>query len=113
MKIEITTKTLSGNMGDGWNDQNEANRAYADFFKKKLMEKISDQYENAEIEIEIIPVDNTGGDPGTPYVNVSDVDFDDKYAAEEDIESILNYYMDSIWTEWCGSNEATEYIEED
>lgn len=109
MKITVRSKSLSENMGDGWHDNNIANRAFAKFLEDYLAKSIKQQYPSASVYIVITPIDNTGGDPGGPSVWVEDRAY--PYEIEEDIRRLVIDDLQSAWDAWCDSDEAEKYIE--
>jgi hypothetical protein len=111
MKITITDQILSGNMGDGWADQNDAAEGYAEYLTEKYRAEVLETYPDAEIEIDIDTGRNTSGCS-------RDVDVDvDPY--DEKIYDIISTLTESLknvsaqaWDEWCGGD-GSDYFEED
>ena len=100
MKITVTKQILS--MGDGWKDEHKAAMAYSSFYEEEIKEIILDRYPANSVEVVF---KNSGGYRGVL------VDGAGEY--ETDLEDILNQYDNTIWDEWCSSEDAEEYLDED
>lgn len=111
MQIDIYAKTLSGNMGNGWADQNAVNKAYAKFLESSIIEALKKDYPEAKITVEIEPISNTAGYSQNPSINVGDCHIDMVWEVEKNIGYILQFIFDHSWQVWCDSNEAESFFE--
>ncbi|WP_252178332.1 hypothetical protein [Endozoicomonas sp. 4G] len=59
--INITGTILSGNLGEGWSDQDEAAEAYAEFLSARYRAAAESSFPGAEISVEIEVEYNTEG----------------------------------------------------
>ena len=67
MKIYVNTQILSGNLGDGWNDENEAADALGEYTEKTWMADLAPVI--AEGHTVEISIDVTSINSGTPAFN--------------------------------------------
>lgn len=110
MKITINDTILSGNMGDGWADQYEAAKRYAEYAAEKLAEVVREQYPGAEVETDF-NVQNASGCSHGLSVDVDTDDLDQKFEIENDLTDYLNNYYDRVWSAWC-CDDGSEYFGE-
>ena len=104
MEITVNAKTLAGNMGDGWHNNNAANEAYAKFLEIRLTEAIRSDYPDADISVSIDAIADAGGDPGSPSVWVDDDDNDIAIDASTQIAELAVNEIHDSWSAWCDSN---------
>lgn len=108
--IYINTQILSGNLGDGWSDENDAADALAAYTEKQwlsdLEPMVADGY---EVEIDIDVQHNTSGCSRDVSVDVDGAD--DGYDIVQRVTSLLTE-ENRIWELFCESDEATEYFSE-
>lgn len=106
MKITITNQILSGNLGDGWNDQNDAAHAFADYIEEQWMSDISAVIdEGHEVEFEIDVQHNTCGCSRGLSVDVDSIS-DDGYGMMQRVTDLLTD-VNQVWERFCDSDEAT------
>ena len=100
--LETTTvraRVLSGNLGDGWRDNNEAAHALAAFMKNAWMSGLAELIDDgAKISINVDVAENTGGYADGMFVDGP---------LEEEVESLLTDSQ-QLWEEFCDSAEAEE-----
>lgn len=111
MKITVSAQVLSGNLGDGWADQNEAAQGFAGFLTQKLEARIQEQHPDAEIEIDIDVQENTSGCSRELSVSVDPWDDEMGFEIETKLCESLLYTESSAWDEFCGGA-GSEYFDE-
>jgi len=111
MKITVSTQILSGNLGDGWADNNEAAQGFADFLRPKLEAEIADRYPGAEIEIDIDVQRKTSGCSRDLSVTVDGAE-DAKFEIMDKVEEVLPYTVDAAWEDFCGGAGEKYFTEE-
>ena len=111
MKITISDTILSGNMGDGWADQHDAAKGYAEYAAEKLADVVREKYPDAEVETEFRTQNASGCGPELS-VDVETDDLDQKFEIENDLTDYLLNYYDRVWSAWCGGD-GSDYFEED
>ena len=85
MSKTIRYTVASGNMGDGWADQNRA----ADEFAEFLADQLQQEFPDAEVRVTVAR--NTSGNTGG--VNVDGGDEWDEYRA--------GHVLDQAWEKFC------------
>lgn len=107
-QITVSTQILDGNLGDGWNDNNDAAHALADFTREIWTADLAEFVEQGyEIKFDIDVERNTSGCSRSASVDVEndELDHDDLYDLTRKIENSLteeNY----IWDIFCNSDVA-------
>ncbi len=96
--ITVSTLELSGNLGDGWADENAAVDAYAEF----LTEKLEAALPGADIRVRT--QHNTSGYESGPVV----IGDDDKM--QQIAEGIVESITQTAFDEFCNSDAAAEFI---
>ena len=109
MKITVSRQMLSGNMGDGWND--DAAQGYANFLEGRLEAEVKERYPEAEVEISI-DVQNASGCSRELSVSVDPWDDERGCDIERDLEESLSCTEDKAWEDFCGGEGAEFYAEE-
>lgn len=106
MKIYVNTQILSGNLGDGWNDQNDAADALGEYTETTWMADLAPVIaEGHEIEISIDVQHNASGSSRDVSVDVDGND--DSYDMQRRVEGLLTE-ENRIWERFCESDEAAE-----
>ncbi len=111
-RITVSTQILSGNLGDGWNDQNDAAYALAEYtektWKTDLSEFVAQGY---ELEFDIDVERNTSGCSRSMSVDVydSEMDASDAYELERKIENALTD-ENRIWEKFCNEDLTEELV---
>ena len=102
MNITINTQILSGNLGDGWTDNNAAADALADYtentWRADLAELI-DEGHTIEIEIEVLP--NTSGAGRDLAIDA------ETFGMVERVEGLLTD-EGTLWERFCDSAAAAD-----
>ena len=107
MTITLYTQILSGNLGDGWNDNNEAADALADYTERTWRADLAELLdEGHEVEIEIDVQKDTGGYSHSVRVEA------DTFEMVERVEGLLTD-EGTIWERFCAAEEAAEYWSEE
>ena len=107
MTITLYTQILSGNLGDGWTDNNEAAEALAAYTEATWREDLAELIaEGHEIEMEIDVQKDTGG-----YCHDLGVWADTNKMVER-VNSLLTDEQ-VIWERFCCSDDAAEYMSEE
>ena len=102
MNITITTQILSGNLGDGWNDNNDAADTLADYTERTWRADLAELIDKGhEVEIEIDVQKDTGGYSHSVRVMA------DTFEMVERVENLLTDEQ-VIWERFCGSEEAAD-----
>ena len=110
MRVYVTTQILSGNLGDGWIDENDAADALSRYTEKTWLADLAPVIaEGHEVEIGIDVQHNTCGCGRDVSVAVSGDD--DAYDMKNRVEGLLSR-EDEIWQRFCDSDEAAELAEE-
>jgi hypothetical protein len=104
MTIYINDTILAGNMGDGWNDQNAAADAYADFLTDAYRAAAHRRFPDQTIEVDVTVQYNTEG----WRANVSVMSDDD---AAETGEFERDLTDGEYWSQWCESEDAVQYAQ--
>ena len=108
MKIYVNTQILSGNLGDGWNDQNGAADALGEYTEKTWLADLSTVIADGhEVEISIDVQHNTEGASRDVSVDVEPADYDQV----QRVEGLLTA-ENTIWERFCESDEAAQYASE-
>lgn len=111
MKITITSQILSGNLGDGWNDENEAARALADYTEAAWMSDLARFIEAGhEVEISIDVQRNTSGVSRRLSVDVDPLS-EESYELVQQVEGALTD-EGVLWERFCSSPEAAAHFSE-
>ena len=99
---QITVETESGGMGDGWIDDQTANRTYAEWLSGKLEAVYPDA------TITVLPVNQCGS--ASPVVTSDDPSTNTDAIAER-VQSLCQEY----WGEFCGiaTEEFPELVSDD
>jgi len=103
MKITVRNTIVSGNLGDGFNNNNTAAELLGQYEEEKLQEYFNRHYSEYEVEVETRILRNSFGVGGGVTV---DSDDDDLNAS--DIEQELHSLTDSWWGEWLDTEEAQD-----
>jgi hypothetical protein len=111
MKITITDQVLSGNMGDGWTDQNEAAEGFAAYLTEAYRVDVLAAYPDAEIEIDVNTERNTSGYSRDIDVSIDPYD-EDSFEIMESLTESLRNVSASAWESFC-DGDGEEYFEED
>jgi hypothetical protein len=107
MKITIEQKILSGNLGDGWADQNEAANGLAKYTANRFREYLEKYYGDYSVEINVSAVRNTSGCGGDVRVSVEPDDeksADNAFDLLQNLETELLDVSDRAWTDFCGGD---------
>jgi len=100
MTIAISTQILAGNLGDGWNDQNAAADALAEYTRQTwTRDMLNLGYSKNEFEIDI---DVQHGWEGSPKTMTVDADNPETALA---LERELTF-EGQIWEQFCGTEMA-------
>lgn len=100
MNIIISTQILSGNLGEGWNDNNAVADALADYARATWTADLAELIAAGhELEIDIDVQKDTGG-----YCHDLRIEAD-TFAMVERVESLLTDEP-ALWEQFCGSEEA-------
>jgi hypothetical protein len=105
MEITVWKKLLSGNMGDGWRDEEEAASAYKDFLGTRLDEYLTTHYPTAQVDVRLT-VERASGYGGPFQAIVTDDAEDFDVRMEEEIVEGLRYVADQAWIDFCASETA-------
>ena len=100
--ITISTQIASGNLGDGWRDENEAAMALARFTQETWARDVAElaaQGHRINIDVEVLR--NTSGSVRGMVVETDD------YEMTQRVEFILTPSA-VIWDRFCGSQLALE-----
>lgn len=104
MKIYVNAQILSGNLGEGWTNQNDAAGALAAYTEKQWAADLAPVIaEGHEVEIGVEVQRNASGCGREVSV---DVDDDDMQQRVVDLLTDKN----QIWERFCESDEAAEYV---
>src|SRR4051812_1712198 len=112
MRIEISDTVLSGNLGDGWADENEAADAYAEhletFYRDAAIEWFGPE---AKIYVTVEARHNTSGATAgvSAFVYADDGEIHEKSGP---FEYYLSQEEKNEWPQWCDSEEAEALLEE-
>ena len=108
--ITITKQILDGNMGDGWSDNHEAARAFAEFAENTWRSDLSELADAGHaIDIKIDVQRNTSGCAyGTEIIVTSDSGELDKERAIESAVEFAITSADVLWTKFCESEAAAK-----
>jgi hypothetical protein len=98
-KLTIRELIFSGNMGDGWADENAAADAYAEY----LTEQIRAEFPDADISIKV--QHNTSGHTAGMFVECDDLEEEDR--AQIQCENIGQIAFERF----CNSEEAKAFLE--
>lgn len=112
-KITITAQILDGNLGDGWADNYEAAKGLADFTKSiwlNDLKEFADAGHEIAINIDVQP--NTSGYSRDMSVTVEGLDFEAACDLEQEVINSMTS-ENSIWEQFCSSEEAEQYYETD
>ena len=112
MDITISGKILSGNMGDGWTNQNDAADGYAEYVTQRIRAEVQPMYPDATINVDFSAHYNTSGCSGGISVDVDGDDPDVAYDVMRDLEDYLLHYRNEIWNDWCGGAGSDYFSEE-
>ena len=111
-RITVSTQILSGNLGDGWTDQNDAAYALAAYTERIVTDELSEfAARGYEIVVDVDVQRNTSGCSRSLSVAIDDDDMDhsDIYDLQQKIENSLTS-DDQIWLAFCDSDEAAQFI---
>lgn len=112
MKITISTQILSGNLGYGWNDNNDAADALGEMTEQVWLADLSEVIdEGHEIEFDIDVCHNTSGCSRDVSVDVDGDDWDAESAMIDRVRGALTE-EDAIWSRFCDSDEAADLVAE-
>jgi hypothetical protein len=101
MKITVREQIMSGNMGDGWDDNYEAANSYADFLAPILLEDVQEQYPDAEIVV-ALTVERMGGASRGIVVDVDGVDEPEQiFEVPDALAEMLVYTEQDAWGKFC------------
>ncbi len=104
--ITVSTQILSGNLGDGWNDQNDAADALAEYTEATWTADLSEYAaQGYELKFDIDVKHNTSGCSRDMSVSVDsdELDHDDIYDLERKIENTLTD-EGRIWEKFCNED---------
>jgi hypothetical protein len=111
MDITITAEILSGNLGDGWENENAAADALADFTKTVWARDLAAISSKHRVEIEICVQHNTSGYCHATAIDVRCDDEDAADAAETLQQQVHDLLTDEdvIWDRFLNSDDAARY----
>jgi len=104
--ITVSTQILSGNLGDGWKNQNDAADALASYTEETWEADLSDFVaQGYELKFDIDVAHNTSGCSRDMSVSVDndEIDHDDIYDLEQEIENALTD-EGRIWEKFCNED---------
>jgi len=102
MNITINTQILSGNLGDGWTDNNAAAEALANYSRSIWTDELAeliDEGHTIEIEIEALP--NTSGAGRDLAIDA------ETFGMVERVEGLLTD-EGTLWERFCDSAAAAD-----
>ena len=102
MNITINTQILSGNLGDGWTDNNAAAEALANYSRSIWTDELAeliDEGHTIEIEIEVLP--NTSGAGRDLAIDA------ETFGMVERVEGLLTD-EGTLWERFCDSAAAAD-----
>ena len=111
MKITITDQILSGNMGDGWADQNAAATAYADYLTDEYRAAVQAEFPAATIIVAIEASRNTSGCGRDLAISVDPWNDETAFEIENALTESLAHVGSQAWDSWCGGD-GSEYFTE-
>jgi len=107
MKITINDQILSGNLGDGWEDQYETAKGLANYYEDKLEEFVKSVYPDADITIDMDVEFASGYSRG---LSVDVTDSEDDYGIMQQLGDCLARYEAKLWETWCGGD-GSDYFQ--
>lgn len=111
MKIAIHAQILSGDIGDGWNDEYAAAQALADYANSVWRNDLSKFIEAGhEVSVEI-EVQRASGDSRDLYVYVAPFSNEGSYELKRQVEAAMTDEGE-IWERFCSSPEAKAHFSE-
>ncbi len=112
MQITIDSQILSGNLGDGWIDNNAAAIELAAFSENLWRAELQDTYgKETNVNINIDVLHNTEGASKDMSVSIADLPEGEEYDIEQDIRCLLD--EERTWGKFLSSKEAEKHIEEE
>ena len=102
--ITVNSLQLSGNIGDGWADENATIDAFAEFLQSKLEAALPGA------RVIVRTQHNTTGHQSGPFVDGPDTD--DGMVLVQTAESIVEAIDQTAFDEFCNSPEAAEFFAE-
>jgi hypothetical protein len=105
MNVTISTQILSGNLGDGWDDQNNAADSLAEYTKKVWSEDLKPIFDKHAIDIDIDVQHNTSGSSRDVSVDVDgatddEVENGDDYELMRQVRDLLTDEQ-TVWINFC------------
>lgn len=105
MNITINDQILSGNLGEGWADNNVTAAGLAEFTRQTWLNDLAGVIADGhQVEIGIEVIRNTDGCGRDLAVWADDVEL------EQRVEELLTD-SNTIWERFCSSEEAENYFE--
>lgn len=101
-KITVRTQILTGNLGDGWNDNRAVADAYAEFIRKQWLEDLAPYTETHEVEVSI-DIQQASGSSAPLRVDVDGYgrDFEASIDLERTIEEEVLTPDSILWDRFC------------
>ena len=113
MNINISTQILSGNLGDGWTDENDAADALGEMTERvwtKDLAEVAAEGHNIEFGIEVCH--NTSGSSRDVSVDVDGYDdYETAHELQKRVEAALTDEQ-TIWSLFCDSDEGAALVSE-
>lgn len=104
--ITIYRTILDGNLGEGWNCQESAAKAFAAALKSQWEKDLSGlAAEEHEVEVSVKVASNTSGDSGITSINVEGCDYDTAFEIHQRVKYELSD-ENRVWERFCNSPEA-------
>lgn len=106
--ITINETILSGNLGDGWNDNDETADAYAKFIEKIWNSDVQAFRDAGHmVNISVTAQKRTSGYNGDVSIDV-ETDDDEEYG-EYPTEDEVRRALSDTWSKWCDADEAKKF----
>lgn len=100
MKITVRNTIVSGNLGDGFKNNNRAAELLGEYEERKLVGYFDKHYPEYDVEVETrILRDSFGAGGGISVWSDDDLN-------TPEIEQELDYYLDQWWSDWLDTDEA-------
>lgn len=98
-KIEIQDTVLEGNMGDGWEEHDDAAGDYGKFLEREYGAYIKKHYPNVETDIDIdVQYRTSGSGPG---INIIVTDDNGDQGLDSELEEDFRYVGQRAWERFC------------
>lgn len=109
MKILVADQILSGNLGEGWADENEAARGLAEYYTEKTVTYLKGEHPDAEIVAEFSVQRNTSGYSRGVYIEVMNDNGTPDFSLADRIHEDISYRLNEWWESWC-AGDGSEYF---